>query len=97
GQRLQPAPRLPLPGGVQLLRHLVRLDADGGSAFASRRLCHSPVPADREAGPLPVNILEKTAAWLLAILWLLPLLYAMWAAFHPPASATHLAARAPRT
>ena len=44
-----------------------------------------------------MNILEKTAAWLLAILWLLPLLYAMWAAFHPPAYATHLDALAPLT
>jgi sn-glycerol 3-phosphate transport system permease protein len=29
--------------------------------------------------------LEKAAAWVLAILWLSPLLYAFWAAFHPPA------------
>ena len=29
--------------------------------------------------------LEKGAAWILAILWLSPLLYAFWAAFHPPA------------
>ena len=28
--------------------------------------------------------LEVGAAWLLAALWLLPLLYAFWAAFHPP-------------
>ena len=27
--------------------------------------------------------LESFAAWLLAILWLLPLLYAVWTAFHP--------------
>jgi sn-glycerol 3-phosphate transport system permease protein len=27
--------------------------------------------------------LESAAAWLLAILWLLPLLYALWTAFHP--------------
>jgi sn-glycerol 3-phosphate transport system permease protein len=26
---------------------------------------------------------ESAAAWLLAILWLLPLLYALWTAFHP--------------
>jgi len=25
-----------------------------------------------------MNVLEKTAAWVLAIVWLLPLLYAMW-------------------
>ena len=27
---------------------------------------------------------ESAAAWLLAVLWLLPLLYALWTAFHPP-------------
>jgi len=27
--------------------------------------------------------LESFAAWLLAVLWLLPLLYAVWTAFHP--------------
>ncbi|MDN3521626.1 carbohydrate ABC transporter permease [Halomonas ramblicola] len=27
--------------------------------------------------------LETTAAWLLAIVWIFPLLYAFWAAFHP--------------
>ena len=32
--------------------------------------------------------LEVTAAWLLAILWVLPLLYAFWSAFHPPEYAT---------
>jgi sn-glycerol 3-phosphate transport system permease protein len=33
--------------------------------------------------------LETGAAWLLALLWLLPLVYAFWAAFHPPETATH--------
>jgi len=27
--------------------------------------------------------LESAAAWLLAVLWLMPLLYAVWTAFHP--------------
>jgi sn-glycerol 3-phosphate transport system permease protein len=44
-----------------------------------------------------VNPLEKAAAWLLAILWLAPLLYACWAAFHPPAYATHFDPAAPLT
>ncbi|MCE8037538.1 carbohydrate ABC transporter permease [Halomonas sp. MCCC 1A11062] len=34
---------------------------------------------------LRVPSLENTAAWLLAIIWIFPLLYAIWAAFHPPA------------
>ncbi len=31
-----------------------------------------------------VRSLEVGAAWLLAALWLMPLLYAFWSAFHPP-------------
>src|ERR671931_100039 len=41
--------------------------------------------------------LEKAAAWFLALLWLAPLLYACWAAFHPPAYATHFDLAAPLT
>src|SRR5919198_3539315 len=44
-----------------------------------------------------MNILEKAGAWLLAILWIAPLLYACWAAFHPSAYATHFDAAAPLT
>ena len=31
------------------------------------------------------NVLETVAAWLLGVLWVLPLVYAIWTAFHPPA------------
>ncbi|HZQ72139.1 MAG TPA: carbohydrate ABC transporter permease [Burkholderiales bacterium] len=41
--------------------------------------------------------LEKIAAWGLALLWLAPLLYALWAAFHPAAYATHFDPLAPLT
>ena len=41
--------------------------------------------------------LEKTAAWLLGALWLAPLAYAFWAAFHPAALATHFEPLAPLT
>ena len=41
--------------------------------------------------------LEKVAAWLLATLWVSPLLYAFWAAFHPPAFATIFDITAPLT
>ena len=41
--------------------------------------------------------LEKAAAWILAILWLSPLLYAFWAAFHPPEFATTFEPLAPLT
>lgn len=39
--------------------------------------------------------LEVLAAWFLAILWVLPLLYAFWSAFHPPEYATRFDLFAP--
>ncbi|OIQ00528.1 MAG: ABC transporter permease [Syntrophobacteraceae bacterium CG2_30_61_12] len=41
--------------------------------------------------------LETVAAWLLGILWALPLLYAFWAAFHPAAYAVKFDLAAPLT
>ncbi len=41
--------------------------------------------------------LENSAAWLLAILWMLPLIYAFWAAFHPSEYATRFDLFAPLT
>jgi sn-glycerol 3-phosphate transport system permease protein len=42
-------------------------------------------------------LLETSAAWLLAALWLAPLLYAFWAAFHPAEFATRFEPLAPLT
>ncbi len=42
-------------------------------------------------------ILETGAAWLLALLWMLPLIYAFWAAFHPPEYAIKFDLLAPLT
>ncbi len=39
--------------------------------------------------------LETFAAWMLALLWLLPLIYAFWSAFHPPEYATRFELFAP--
>ena len=39
--------------------------------------------------------LETAAAWLLGTLWILPLLYAFWTAFHPPEFSTRFAIAAP--
>jgi sn-glycerol 3-phosphate transport system permease protein len=44
-----------------------------------------------------IPLLETAAAWLLAVLWLSPLLYAFWAAFHPAELATHFDPLAPLT
>src|SRR5689334_1426966 len=41
--------------------------------------------------------LETSGAWLLGILWVLPLVYAFWTAFHPSAFSTHFAWNAPLT
>ncbi len=49
-----------------------------------------------EGGPFWVW-LETAAVWLLAILWISPLLYAFWAAFHPAIYATHFDPLAPLT
>ena len=39
--------------------------------------------------------LESAAAWLFALLWLLPLLYAIWTAFHAPEFSTRFVLLAP--
>jgi sn-glycerol 3-phosphate transport system permease protein len=41
--------------------------------------------------------LEAAGAWLLGVLWLLPLAYAAWTAFHPAEFATRFAPTAPLT
>ena len=40
---------------------------------------------------------EATAAWMLGALWILPLAYAIWTAFHPGEFATHFVPTAPLT
>jgi sn-glycerol 3-phosphate transport system permease protein len=45
----------------------------------------------------PWDWAEVAAAWLLAGLWLLPLVYAFWAAFHPPEYAVNFRLFAPLT
>jgi sn-glycerol 3-phosphate transport system permease protein len=41
--------------------------------------------------------LETIGAWLLGFVWMLPLLYAVWTAFHPAQYATHFDPLAPLT
>lgn len=41
--------------------------------------------------------LDTIGAWLLGILWFLPLAYTLWAAFHPSAYSTHFDLTAPLT
>ncbi|WP_457942758.1 carbohydrate ABC transporter permease [Vreelandella alkaliphila] len=44
-----------------------------------------------------IPALETLAAWLLAIIWIFPLLYAFWAAFHPSEFMVNFALFAPLT
>ena len=43
------------------------------------------------------TIVGTGAAWLFGLLWALPILYALWAGFHPSAYATHFDLTAPLT
>jgi sn-glycerol 3-phosphate transport system permease protein len=43
------------------------------------------------------QFIEIGAAWLLAIIWVMPLLYAFWSAFHPAEFATRFSLFAPLT
>ena len=64
---------------------------------------NAPAPsiADRAApGASPFSaggMLETVAAWLLAVLWALPLVYAIWTAFHPGEFSTRFELGAPLT
>jgi sn-glycerol 3-phosphate transport system permease protein len=54
--------------------------------------------AEGIVGPPPRGQwIEHAAALLLAVLWVLPLVYAFWAAFHPPGYATRFDPLAPVT
>jgi sn-glycerol 3-phosphate transport system permease protein len=45
----------------------------------------------------PFTALETIGAWMLALLWIAPLVYAVWAAFHPQAYAVSFDLTAPLT
>lgn len=51
-----------------------------------------PNPFDAKG---PALALETVGAWLLGLLWVLPLAYAIWTAFHPPEYAAHFVLSAP--
>ncbi|WP_281648494.1 carbohydrate ABC transporter permease [Parendozoicomonas sp. Alg238-R29] len=44
-----------------------------------------------------LSLAEKICAWILGFLWLMPLLFAFWAAFHPAEYTTHFDLLAPLT
>ena len=49
------------------------------------------------APPSSIRILETAGAWLLGFLWVLPLLYAIWTAFHSAEFSTRFVPTAPLT
>jgi sn-glycerol 3-phosphate transport system permease protein len=62
------------------------------------------VPRALAARPVPLHAphggsraIETAAAWLLGILWVLPLFYAFWTAFHAPEYSTRFVLAAPWT
>ncbi|MDM0105786.1 carbohydrate ABC transporter permease [Variovorax sp. J22R24] len=57
---------------------------------------NAAVPAQRLAFNDP-TWLDMLAAWALALLWILPLAYAVWTAFHPAEYSTRFALAAPLT
>lgn len=56
----------------------------------------SAAPSQRLAYNAP-TWLDTLAAWLLALLWILPLAYAVWTAFHPSEYSTRFVLAAPLT
>lgn len=50
-----------------------------------------------ESRSRPIIAIQTLVTWLLALIWLLPLLYAVWAAIHPRAYEVRLALFAPLT
>lgn len=46
---------------------------------------------------MKTTLLDTLGAWLLGLLWFLPLAYTLWAAFHPSAYSTHFDLSAPLT
>lgn len=53
-------------------------------------------PSQRLAYNAP-TLLDTVAAWLLALLWVLPLIYTVWTAFHAPEHAARFVWNAPLT
>ena len=65
--------------------------------------CTAPVRISGAPNPLSMNldrkplVLEEAAAWLLGLLWVIPLLFALWAAVHPTEFASRFVLDAPLT
>jgi sn-glycerol 3-phosphate transport system permease protein len=58
---------------------------------------NTPAPSQVYAPTGASRLLETVGAWMLAILWILPLLYAVWTAFHPSEYSARFEPLAPLT
>jgi sn-glycerol 3-phosphate transport system permease protein len=56
---------------------------------------HAEAPTMR--APRLLSSLDHVGAWLLAIIWIMPLVYAVWTAFHPPEFSAKFVLTAPLT
>jgi sn-glycerol 3-phosphate transport system permease protein len=112
GQRDVAALVLHLRGRLQVLGFRLCGSIDSRAARFARRCRARAIRLSRAPGALPMTArapsipyqprgfglaLETAGAWLLALIWLLPLLYAFWTAFHPSAYATRFDLTAPLT
>src|SRR4030095_8533317 len=98
---------LHLRSRVQVLGRRLCRGADDGAARPSCRSRDRAVRLSRAADPLPMSrayeirglplAIETFGAWLLALLWVLPLAYALWTAFHPAEYSARFVVTAPLT
>jgi sn-glycerol 3-phosphate transport system permease protein len=92
---------------LQVLGPRLCLGADHGAARHSGLARDRPVRVSGQAHALSMNVpyqhdgfthaLETLGAWVLALLWIAPLFYAFWTAFHPSEFSTHFTLSAPLT
>ena len=105
GQRVLAAVVLHLRNGLQVLGYGLRGDANGDPAGAAVCAGDRPVLPVRPAGALQMTgrrfdidrALNTAGAWVLALLWVLPLAYAIWTAIHPAAYEARFDLSAPLT
>src|SRR5439155_15840063 len=93
---------------LPLLGFGIRRGVEYRAAYAIGVGCHRSILVLCAQRPLLMSMLayetkpigrglETAAAWLLGALWILPLAYALWTAFHPGEFSTRLVLSAPLT
>src|SRR5205085_759488 len=98
---------LHLRNRLPVLGSRVRRDAHDGAALRAGPRRARPVRIPRAPGALPMSAVyragpvarsvETAGAWLVGVLWILPLAYAFWTAFHASEFSTRFVLAAPLT